>query len=238
VVSDLEVNRRLRSFVCVRMDWDQMEKHRGKLPIPTQGDQVLLDPQGKPIPGIEPRGKRYDIPTFIGLLDRVLKEYPADPKQKDNLKLSWFFWNPRDQGLPGHFDAEAISRLDRKPVLTVSGSGIPTWMDSPAFLRKHLRQFIWTRGPSEGEPRLSVRQIEPQPKELASFSLAPIRPEQVSRILDRAWLDYMKERPIVARGYIDNPHGRWLKSVMERAYQEELMVREQAMAGTLKPPGR
>jgi hypothetical protein len=218
------------------MDWDQIEKYRDRWQIPTQGDQVLLDPDGKYIPGIPPKGKRYDVPVLLGLLDRVLKEYPPDRRRQDDLDLPWFLWNPKEHGLPGHFDAASISRLDRKPVLTLSGASIPAWLKDPAFLRRHLRQFIWTRGSAEGEPRLTVRQIEPEPRELAVLSLAGTRAEAVSRELNRAWLEYMKVRPMTARGYIDNPHGRWLKPVMERAHREELEVREQALAGTLWPP--
>ena len=237
MVSHPDVNRRLREFVCIRLDHDQMQKHRGRLLVPTQGNQVLLDPRGHYIPGIEPRGRRYDIPTLVALLDRVLKDYPPNPRTKDDLKLAWFFWNPKDQGLPGHFGAPFISRLDRKPMLTVSGP-VPAWLDEPAFLRKHLRQFIWTRGPADGPSRITVRMFEPQPKELAALDLAAADPADVSRALDGAWLEYMKVRPLVARGYIDNPHGNWLRQVMEEIHKEELAVREQALKGTLTPPGR
>jgi hypothetical protein len=56
--------------------------------------------------------------------------------------------------------------------------------------------------------------------------------------MDAAWLAYMKERPMVARGYMDNPHGNWLRGVMEQVDLEEVHVREAAKAGTLAPPGR
>src|SRR5262249_35837233 len=49
--------------------------------------------------------------------------------------------------------------------------------------------------------------------------------------LDRAWLAYMKERPLTARGYIDNAHGNWLKKVMEKAHEEEVRVRAEATKG-------
>ena len=48
----------------------------------------------------------------------------------------------------------------------------------------------------------------------------------------------MKERPMFARGYIDNPHGNWLRDVMEQVHLDEVKVREAAKAGTLVPPGR
>ena len=214
-----------------------MQRHKSRWKVPTQGNQVLLDPHGNYIPGIEPRGKRYPVPELTALLDRVLAEYPSHRERKDDLKLSWFWWNPKEQGYQGHFGPEAVARLDRKPVLTVSGP-VPDWMQEPGFLRRHLRQFIWTRGPASGEARLTVRQVEPQPKELASISLTDASPEAVGRTLDSAWLAYMRERPMVARGYIDNPHGNWLKAVMERAHREEVEVREQALKGALQPPGR
>jgi hypothetical protein len=227
----------LKEFVCVRLDWDQMQRHRTRWRVLTQGNQLLLDPGGRDIPGVDPRGKRYDIPELVGLLDRVLREYPHDPSRSDALKLTWFFWNPKERGLPGSFGAEAVGRLDRKPVLTVSGP-IPAWLEEPSFLRRHLRQFIWTRGEPSGPSRITVRQMEPGPKQLASLSLEEIGPDKLADALDEAWLAYFRERPLVARGYIDNPHGRWLKSVMERVHQEELKVRQEALSGTLKPAGR
>jgi hypothetical protein len=198
---------------------------------------VLLDPGGNYIPGIEPRGRRYDIPTLIELLDRVLKDHPPKADAGNDLRLAWFLWNPEDQGLPGHFGARFISRLDRKPMLTVSGP-VPAWLDDEAFLRRHLRQFIWTRGPAEGGPRITVRQFEPEPAALTVFHPGQVTADEAGRLLDDAWREYMKVRPLVARGYIDNPHGNWLKPVMEKAHQEELRVRDEALKGTLVPPGR
>jgi hypothetical protein len=80
--------------------------------------------------------------------------------------------------------------------------------------------------------------LEPQSKELLSLALAKATPAALSKELDRAWLEYMKERPLTARGYIDNEHGNWLKKVMEKAHEEEVQVREEAKKGTLTSPGR
>jgi hypothetical protein len=186
VVSHPDVTRPLREFVCVRLDHEQMQRHKGRLKVPTQGNQVLLTPAGEYVPGTEPRGKRYPVPEFVALLDRVLRDYPPKPATKDDLRLAWFWWNPKNQGLPDHFGAASISRLDRKPVLTVSGPA-PDWLDHPGFLRQHLRQFIWTRGPKTGDARLTVRQLEPERKELLSLELAGADPKGVSRALDRTW---------------------------------------------------
>ncbi len=237
MVSHPEVVKRLKQFVCLRLDHDQMQKHKGRLKVPTQGNQVLLTPKGEYVPGTDPHGKRYPIEEFVALLDKVLKDYPPNPEKRDELKLAWFWWNPRDQGLPGHFGADAIARLDRKPVLTVSGP-LPEWLDRPDFLRRHLRQFIWTHGAKDGPARLTVCMLEPQKKELLAVDLENTEPATLSQELDRAWLKYMKERPLTARGYIDNAYGNWLKKVMEKAHAEEVQVREQARKDTLTAPGR
>lgn len=219
------------------MDWDQMQKHKDRWKPATQGNQVLLDPKGNYLAGTKPGGERYALPDLIRHLDRALQLHPPKPERKNDLRLSWFLWNPKKQGYPGSFGAESVCKLDRKPLLTLSGS-IPDWLQSPVFLRKHLRQFIWTQAAEDGPPRLTVRQLKPEAKELASLDLSALTPEEASRLLDRAWLEYMKVRPFVARGYIDNPHGRWLKQTMEAVHQEELRVREAALKGTLKSPGR
>jgi hypothetical protein len=237
VVSHPEVNRRLREFVCVRLDHEQMQRLKDQLKVPTQGNQVLFNSLGQYIPGTDPRGKRYEVEEFVELLDRTLAEHRVESPQSDELRLKWFFWNPEDQGLPRYFGAESICRLDRKPLLTLDGPP-PDWLDEPQFLRKHLRQFIWKRGERDAGPRLTIVQLEPRRRELASVDLEGISPEGLGEILDRAWIEYMQERPMTARGYFDNPHGNWLRRVMERAHDEELRLRRQAEQGVLAPPGR
>jgi hypothetical protein len=234
VVSDPEVNRRLREFVCVRMDWEQMQRHKSRWPTPEQGNQVLLTPQGDPLHGTPPRGKRYPIPELVARLDAALEQHPP---RHDRLDLDWFFWNPEQQGYPPVFGAEFISRLDRKPLLEVSGP-VPGWFRNEPFLRSHLRQFVWTRGSREGPPRFTIRQLEPEPRELLSLTLSDQPRRQLTEALDEAWLRYMRSRPLVARGYIDNPHGAWLRPVMERAHQEEVELQRLALQGKLTPPGR
>jgi hypothetical protein len=239
VVSHAEVNRRLREFVCVRLDHEQMQRLRKteRLVTPTQGNQVLLDPQGNYIPGIQPRGKRYKIDELIGLLDQVLEQHPPKEETGDDLRLAWFLNNPEDQGLPRYFGPQSIGCLDRKPVATIAGP-IPEWLDDPDFLRRHVRQFVWTRSAKGSLPRLTIQQHEPEPRRLAEIDLDSVTATEAVSQLDAAWLAYMKARPFVARGYIDNEHGNWLKAVMERAYSEELQVKGEAESGILRPPGR
>jgi hypothetical protein len=80
--------------------------------------------------------------------------------------------------------------------------------------------------------------LEPARREMLSLDLTKTTAAEAGKVLDAAWLEYMKERPTVARGYIDNPHGNWLRKVMEGAHAEEMRMREEAVKGTLLPPGR
>jgi hypothetical protein len=237
VVSNPEVNRRLREFVCIRLDHEQMQRLKVHLKVPTQGNQVLLNFRGEYIEGTDPRGKRYKVDELVTLLDRVLAEHPLTAAQKDDLKLAWFYWNVEDQGLPPYFGAETICRLDRKPLLVIDGD-VPEWLDQPEYLRRHLRQFIWKRGEADAAPRITIRQLEPRRRDLATIDPADVTPERLSELLDDAWRAYMVERPLTARGYIDNEHGNWLRRVMEGAYEDELRIQDEAQRGVLQPPGR
>lgn len=235
MVSHPDVQKRLHQFVCVRLDWEQMmrAKDRYGFKVPTQGNQVLLDPKGKYIAGISPTGQRYPIPEFLTLLDLVHRDHPPRAETRDDLRLTWFLF--RKEKRPGG-DASFLSKIDRKPVLTIHGRP-PTWIEERSFLEKHLRQFVWTQEPADS-PRISIEMFEPDRRVLASFDLAEVTPAQAGERLDSAWVEYMKVRPMLARGYIDNPHGNWLKNVMEKVHQEEVQVREQALKGLLSPPGR
>jgi hypothetical protein len=68
--------------------------------------------------------------------------------------------------------------------------------------------------------------------------LTPGPPEALGKALDQAWLTYMKDRPLNARGYLENPHGGWMRSVKDQMLTEESEIRRRAAAGTLLPPGR
>jgi hypothetical protein len=235
VVSHPEVQKRLQRIVCVRIGWEAMMKVKDKyaIKVPTQGNQVLLDSKGKYLPGINPTGQRYEINAFVALLDQVLKDHPPREQTRDDVKLAWFLVN-LDKPRPGE-DALSIAKLERKPIATIHGP-LPAWLDKPDFLRQHLRQFVWRRGSVE-LPRITIEQVEPERKELAAIDLSAA-PAEVTKQLDQAWLEYMKVRPTLARGYIYNPHGTWLKRVMENVHEEEQQVRQQALKGLLAPPGR
>jgi len=105
-----------------------MQKHDARLKVPTQGNQVLLDPDGRYVPGIAPRGKRYRVEKLVTLLDEVARRFPADPQKGKDLELSWFFYNPEKHGLPKYVGPDFRARVHRKPVLTVSGP-IPEELD-------------------------------------------------------------------------------------------------------------
>jgi hypothetical protein len=215
----------------------QQAKRRHGLSDTTQGNQVLLDPKGKYIEGINPRGRRYKIEELAALLDRVHKQYPGHTNRCDDLKLDWFYVDRFAGGARGQLSGSFISRVDRKPLAIVEGPEADL-LGKSEFLHRHLRQFIWERGRTDGPPRIVVRQFAPTKVDLATIDLTATDAAAVSRQMDAAWLAYMKERPMVARGYIDNPHGNWLRGVMETVHVEEIQVREAATDGTLVPPGR
>jgi hypothetical protein len=73
---------------------------------------------------------------------------------------------------------------------------------------------------------------------LAAPELEGLSAGELGRLLDRDRLASMEERPMTARGDIDNPHGRWLEAVMEGADREGLRIRREASEGTPTPPGR
>jgi hypothetical protein len=215
---------------------EQAKRRHGLLGT-TQGNQVLLDPQGKYIEGIQPRGRRYQIDELAALLDRVHNQYPGHANRRDDLNLDWFYVDRFAANARGQLSGSFVSQVDRKPLVIVQGQETALLKD-PEFLRRHVRQFVWERGKKDGPPRILVRQSAPARTDLATIDLASGDAAKVSEQLDAAWLSYMTVRPMVARGYIDNPHGNWLRDVMEQVHLEEVQVRKAAEAGTLAPPGR
>ncbi|HZO51409.1 MAG TPA: hypothetical protein VFB63_01765, partial [Bryobacteraceae bacterium] len=74
--------------------------------------------------------------------------------------------------------------------------------------------------------------------ELAVLEPAKLSLEALGKELDEAWVKYMKDRPLAARGYLENPHGGWMRSVRDQMLSEESQIRGRAAAGTLLAPGR
>jgi hypothetical protein len=239
VVSHDAIRTRLENFVCARLGWEAMQqaKNRHGLVGTTQGNQVLLDPQGKYLEGLDPRGKRYEIKELVAELNRIHEQYPGHTGRRDDLKLEWFYVDRFAKEARGQLDGQFVSKVDRKPLVMVEGRASSLLQDQE-FLRRHVRSFIWERQVADDAPRLTVWQFEPTRKELVTIDLSSASMEEVSRQLDAAWLAYMQDRPMLARGYIDNAHGKWLRAVMEEVYREEVQLRDAATAGTLLPPGR
>jgi hypothetical protein len=48
----------------------------------------------------------------------------------------------------------------------------------------------------------------------------------------------MKERPLTARGYLENQHGKWMRGQAGQMTTEDDEIRTRAAAGTLLAPGR
>ena len=92
-----------------------------------------------------------------------------------------------------------------------------------------------------GPSRIVVRRVKDGLKSGLSTEIAEIsatKPEELGKALDAAWIEYMKQRPLTARGYLDNPHGKWMRSVGDQMVSEERELRSRAVAGTLLAPGR
>jgi hypothetical protein len=120
---------------------------------------------------------------------------------------------------------------------------LPAALEDDAFLRWHVRQFIWVRGQTNGESRLLVRRVKDGLKAGLSTELAALRPaamswQQLGESLDRAWIAYMKDRPLTARGYLENEHGKWMRGQATQMITEDNQLRARAAAGTLLAPGR
>ena len=77
-----------------------------------------------------------------------------------------------------------------------------------------------------------------QPAILTEIQIAEAETRRLSPALDRAWLEFMKNRPLVARGYLENEHGGWMRSRREQMITEDEETRRRAREGTLRPPGR
>jgi hypothetical protein len=254
VLSRPDVLERLRDgFIGLRLDWEQGNHYREKFGfILGTGDQMLLDPAGNPIAhregGAEGRRSlihgRHGRDTTAAVLDEVTARFPpgAGPLE---LEIEWFLWPSHpSRGGKGRYPVphEAIAGFARMPLAVIDGP-MPAALEDSAFLRRHVRQFIWVRGKTEGPGRITIRRVRDGLRQGLSTELAAIDPSAVDRealgqALDAAWLEYMKDRPLTARGYLENPHGKWMRGQRDRMLGEEEAVRTRARAGTLLPPGR
>jgi hypothetical protein len=130
----------------------------------------------------------------------------------------------------------------RLPIAKVEGP-VPAALNNSDFLRWHVRQFIWVRGNTNGTTRISIDRVKDGlvpglTAELATLDPSTLSLETLGRELDNAWFAYMKDRPLAARGYLENPHGAWMRSVKDQMLSEESEIRRRTAAGTLLPPGR
>lgn len=252
MLSKPEVYRRLAdAFIGLRFDWEQGNHFKDKFGfILGTGDQLLLDPQGNLVTHgkLGENGKptvvygRHGCDTTAEVLDPIMARYPA---RGSELKLEWFLWPSKPSRRPGGtYPAShtSIAGYARLPLAFVDGT-IPAALQNSDFLRWHVRQFIWVRGATNGESRIVIRRVKDGLKAGLPVELAPLNPasmnlEKLGNALDLEWLTYMKDRPFTARGYLENPHGKWMRGVKDQMIGEEQEIRRRALAGTLLPPGR
>lgn len=245
MLSRPEVYERLaKNFIGLRFDWEQGNHYKEKFgSILGTGDQLLLDPGGKLIPPC--KGRVYgrhgcDITGVV--LDEVKGKYPA---RSDELRMDWFWWNTKPSSRKGGSyppSPASIAMYARLPIAKVEGP-VPAALNNSEFLRWHVRQFIWVRGSTNGASRITIERVKDGLVPGLSMELAAIDPrtlslEALGQELDKAWFAYMKDRPLSARGYLENPHGSWMRSVKEQMLSEESEIRRRAADGTLLPPGR
>jgi hypothetical protein len=240
-------------FVCLRLDWEQGNHFKERFGfILGTGDQLILNPQGKVIPTGETGSDgqtniiygRHGRDTTGEVLQEIAARHPGSAKTSA-LDMDWFFWPRHESRRSGGFypaSPDAMASFARLPQAVVSGP-LPEALRDPEFLRRHVRQFIWVRASAEGPSRLEVKRVrdglpDGLPNRLADLRPGDLSPEALGHALDAAWLEYMKDRPLVARGYLDNPHGKWMRSLREQMIYEDEEVRRRAREGTLRPPGR
>ena len=254
MLSKQDVYTRLaRNFIGLRLDWEQGNHYKENFGfILGTGDQLLLRPDGeliRPAPPAPDRQGRTSVlygrngcDTTGEVLDGVSRQHPVKSQE---LRLEWFYWEQKATKRPGgSYPAShtAIAGYARLPYVTVEGP-VPPPLEDTAFLRWHVRQFVWVRGPTNGESRLLVRRVKDGLKPGLSTDLAILRPatmtwQQLGKSLDEAWLAYMKDRPLTARGYLENEHGNWMRGQASQMITEDETIRTRAASGTLLPPGR
>jgi hypothetical protein len=252
VLSKQDVYTRLaENFIGLRFDWEQGNHYKDKFGfILGTGDQLLLRPDGELIRPAQPNRQgrptvlygRNGCDTTAEVLDGVSRQHPL---KSQVLRLEWFLWAQKPTKRPGgSYPASytSIAGYARLPYVVVEGP-VPAALEDTGFLRWHVRQFIWVRGQTNGESRLLVCRVKDGLKAGLSTDLATLRPatmtwQQLSKSLDQAWLTYVKDRPLTARGYLENEHGKWMRGQATQMIREDEALRARAAAGTLLPPGR
>jgi hypothetical protein len=245
VLSRPEIYERLaQNFIGLRFDWEQGNHYKEKFgSILGTGDQLLLDSKGDLIPPC--KGKvygRHGCDLTSAILADVVAKYPA---KADQFRIEWFWWTPKASKRHGGSyppSPTSIATYARLPIAKVDGA-VPAALKDSEFLRWHVRQFIWVRGDTNGPSRIRIERVKDglpprMPTELAELDATKLSIKQLGEKLDKAWITYMKDRPLNARGYLENPHGGWMRSVKEQMLSEEGEIRRRAAAGTLLPPGR
>lgn len=235
-------------FVGLRLDWEQGNHHRDAFGfVLGTGDQLLLQPDSKPIPpadGSQVYGRHGEDLT-PDVLARARRVAGAEGRIRE-LNLDWFLWprKPSAKRQGGFYppDIDAAAQYARLPIVEIDGS-IPEALRDPGFLMRHLRQFIWKRGDSSGESALRIRRVrdglrEGMPTGLATLRGGQLEADVLGGLLDDAWLAYMKDRPLTARGYLENEHGGWMRGVAPQMREEDAAIRRRAREGTLAAPGR
>jgi len=254
VLSRQEVYRALSEhYVGLRLDWEQGNHFKDRFGfILGTGDQMILNPDGRVIrpDEVEPGSRpgvlfgRNGLDTTGAVLEKVLTNHGRKGDSTD-LRMEWFFWSQQNARRPGGrypASVDAIAGFARLPVATVQGR-LPEALQDPAFLRWHVRQFIWEHREGEGPAQVTIRRVRDGTPEGVELVLGQFEPDAMSKpafgqALDAAWLTYMKDRPKVARGYLENPFGGWMRGVADIMIREDEEVRRQAQAGTLLAPGR
>jgi len=250
VLSRPEIHSRIsENFVGIMFDFYQGAHYKARMGVHLgTGDQLFLDPSGAPIPTGKAKKDgspvvvygRHGLDTTAEVIDAILAKHPPKPAPHE-LKLEWFLF-PASFPWPNPARVDAVAQYARMPIAVLEGE-IPAPLRDPGFLRWHARQFLWVRGKADGPSRIAVRRVKDGLKpgaspDLGAIEAAGLGAAELGKALDEKWLGYMKERPLTARGYHENPHGKWMRSVKDQMIGEDEAVRAQAQADTLLAPGR
>ena len=168
-------------FVGVRFDWEQGNHYKDRIGFTLgTGDQMLLTPAGKRIShedvaapsakkAKDPKNKyvfgRHGCDTTGEVLDVVLARHKPTDGGEPPLKIEWFLWpQKRTRGGKGVYPVphQSAAQYARLPLAFIEGENLPEALNDSAFLRRHVRQFIWVRGKSDAgaASRIVVRRVK------------------------------------------------------------------------------